>query len=110
LKPIEGNLYNKLPETSEDEQFISLLSTPGVRVERIVSTGQQTPPGEWLKQKESEWVILLKGSAAIRFDGEPEARQLSPGDYLFIPTACRHRVEWTDANQKSIWLAIHILQ
>jgi cupin 2 domain-containing protein len=32
---------------------------------------------------------------------------MKPGDYLDIPAHRRHRVEWTDPAQPTVWLAIH---
>lgn len=84
-----------------------LVLAPGVRVERIVSSGQATPSGEWLEQARDEWVALLTGSAAIIFEGDAAPRELRPGDWLVIPAGTRHRVEWTDANQPTIWIAVH---
>jgi cupin 2 domain-containing protein len=43
----------------------------------------------------------------LRFEDEPEPRLLRPGDYLLIPAYRRHRVEWTDPTQPTVWLALH---
>jgi cupin 2 domain-containing protein len=43
----------------------------------------------------------------LRFDDEAALRSLSPGDYVEIAAHRRHRVEWTDPTQPTIWLAIH---
>jgi cupin 2 domain-containing protein len=32
---------------------------------------------------------------------------LHPGDHVVIPAHRRHRVEWTDSTEKTIWLALH---
>jgi cupin 2 domain-containing protein len=32
---------------------------------------------------------------------------LSPGDHVIIPAHVRHRVEWTDAEHPTVWLAVH---
>jgi len=32
---------------------------------------------------------------------------LSHGDRLAIPAHVRHRVEWTDATEPTVWLAVH---
>jgi glyoxylate utilization-related uncharacterized protein len=32
---------------------------------------------------------------------------LKRGDYLYIPPHARHRVEWTDPDHVTVWLAIH---
>ncbi|MHB8801619.1 MAG: cupin domain-containing protein, partial [Rhodocyclaceae bacterium] len=77
------------------------------RIERIVSTGQASPEGFWYDQPRDEWVLLLSGSAGLRFADEADVRELRPGDWLLIPAGCKHRVEWTDAAQPSVWLAVH---
>ena len=76
-------------------------------MERIVSSGQATPPGQWRDQETHEWVILLKGRAGLMFEGEEEVRTLHPGDFVVIPAHRKHRVEWTDAGQTTLWLALH---
>ena len=78
-----------------------------VRIERIVSTGQASPPGFWYDQDWGEWVVLLSGAARLRLAEEAEARRLAPGDWVDIPAHCRHRVEWTDPDQPTVWLAVH---
>jgi len=103
-----GNLFANIPETLENEQFLDLLSAPGIKVERIVSNGQATPAWEWLEQAWSEWVVLLAGAAAIQIEGEPSPRTLERGDWLLIPASTRHRVEWTDSSGATIWLAVHV--
>ncbi len=101
------NLFVELPTDRDSEVFEPLLEHDGMTLERIVSTGQATPPGEWLQQERSEWVLLLSGRAALRFEGEDDEQVLAPGDYVWIPSRCRHRVEWTDAKQPTVWLALH---
>ena len=106
--PPNENLFARLPRTGADEVITALLTTPNVRIERIVSTGQASPPGFWYDQNESEWVVLLTGGAGLRFDGEAQVRELKPGDYLHIPAHARHRVEWTHPSEPTVWLAVHI--
>ena len=105
MKP--QNIYAGLPSSLNKEVFETLASSPDVTIERIVSFGQSTPEGEWLKQERTEWVILLNGSAGILFDGNEEEILLKPGDYLCIPPHTRHRVTRTDADKPSVWLAVH---
>ncbi len=102
-----GNILAEVPGKLLDEQFQELLSTANVRIERIVSTGQSTPPRQWLDQDWAEWVLVVLGSAKVLFDGEAEPRLLGPGDYLHIPPHARHRVEWTDPDRPTVWLALH---
>ena len=79
----------------------TLLGTPGLRIERIVSLVHASPEGFWYDQEASEWVLLLKGAARLRFEGE-EPIELGPGSFLNIPARKRRRVEWTyPANQRS---------
>ena len=73
-----------------------------------MSTGQASSPGFWYDQDDPEWVLLISGSAALSIEGESEARILHPGDWLEIPSHVRHRVEWTDAEKPTIWLAVHL--
>jgi len=106
--PPSANLFAPLARIGSDEVITALFTTPNVRIERIVSTGQASPPGFWYDQDETEWVVLLSGGAGLRFDGESEVLELKPGDYLHIPAHARHRVEWTHPGEPTVWLAVHI--
>ncbi len=102
------NLFAKAAESDRSEEVITeVLARPEMRIERIVSNGQASPPGFWFDQSWDEWVAVLAGAARLRFEDEPEDRHLGPGDHLFIPAHARHRVEWTSAEPATIWLAIH---
>ena len=102
------NLFAELPSTAAvDEQFSELLRRPGLRIERIVSTGQCSPSDFWYDQPEGEWVLLLQGEARLRLADESQARHLRAGDFIDIAPHCRHRVDWTLPGQTTIWLAIH---
>jgi len=57
------NLFAELPDHADEEMFTEVLSRPGVRIERIVSTGQFTPADKPYRQGHDEWVLLLAGSA-----------------------------------------------
>jgi cupin 2 domain-containing protein len=102
-----GNLFAALDLAASDEQVQRLLTAPGIRIERIVSTGRASPPGFWYDQCWDEFVLLVSGSAGVLFEGEAAARSLRPGDHLTIPARVRHRVQWTSASEPTIWLAIH---
>ncbi len=105
---MSGNLYAGLPvEALPDELLEDMLSRPGLRIERIVSTGQASPEGFWYDQEWAEWVVLLSGAAEVRFADEPGPCRLVAGDWLHIEAHRRHRVEWTDPAQPSVWLAVH---
>jgi cupin 2 domain-containing protein len=100
------NLLHDLPAPLGDELVEVLARGEGVRVERIVSWGQRSPEGFWYDQPEHEWVALLAGGARLRFADGDRLVTLAPGDALTIPAHARHRVEWTDPAQATVWLAI----
>ena len=102
-----GNLFAEVPARLDIEETTVLAQFPGARIERIVSTGQASPPGFWYDQDWAEWVIVLSGSAGVRIEGGGKPRILAPGGYLEIPPHVRHRVEWTDADEPTVWLAVH---
>lgn len=103
-----GNIFAGLPRAAEAaERLEILLARPGLRIERIVSSGQASPPGFWYQQVDAEWVLLLCGEALLRFEDESEARRLRAGDWLLIEPMRRHRVDWTDPAAPTVWLAVH---
>ena len=102
-----GNLLAPLPASLDGEQTTELIANANLRIERIVSTGQSSPPEFWYDQDWAEWVLLLTGSAGLLFEGEAEPRVLQPGDYLLVPAHRRHRVAWTDTEHPTVWLAVH---
>lgn len=104
---IPANLLDDLPDRASEELVDLLLAGRDVRIERIVSTGQASPPGFWYDQSRTEWVLLLSGAAALRFEDEPEPRRLGPGDHVTIAARRRHRVDWTDPDRPTVWLAVH---
>ena len=106
-----ANIFQPLPsDLSEsdltEEVFETLAQSAGVKIERIVSSGQASPESGWYDQDHDEWVIVLQGTAAILFDNGTEV-ELSQGDYLNIPAHERHRVTRTSSDPKTIWLAVH---
>ncbi len=105
MKP--DNLLDNLPQRLPDEQFDCLLRAHGFQLERIISTGHATPPDQWYDQEEDEWVLLLAGSAVLRFQEPDETVPLRPGDSLLIPARRLHRVESTDPDTPTVWLALH---
>jgi cupin 2 domain-containing protein len=100
------NLFEDLPAHSQDEIFTALLSRPGLRIERIVSTGQSTPEDTPYVQAHEEWVVVLRGSATLWIDGMGE-RHLGAGDHVLLPAGCAHRVTRTAQDEPTVWLAVH---
>lgn len=101
------NLFGGVPTARPEELVERLVETGALRLERIVSLGHATPPGEWYDQERDEWVVLLTGSAGLRFADRDDLVEMRPGDHLVISAHRRHRVDWTDAGQPTIWLALH---
>jgi cupin 2 domain-containing protein len=101
-----GNLLNDLSGSLSEESFETLVEGGNVRIERIVSRGQASPPGFWYDQDRHEWVLLIQGAARLEFEGIPGPVTLEPGSYVDIPAGLRHRVAWTAPDQTTIWLAV----
>lgn len=88
-----------------DEVFETLVSGD-ILIERIISTGQTTPEGEWYDQEKDEWVILMQGEAKLLFEEGSEVKMVK-GDYLLIKAHQKHRVIHTSVDPPCIWLAVH---
>lgn len=101
------SIYAGIPEVIAEEKFDDIVRTNAVRIERIVSRGHASPEDFWYDQDWNEWVILLKGSACLLFQENGEQVTLKPGDWVDIPAQCKHRVEWTDPEEDTVWLAVH---
>ena len=106
-KIVAGNLFANLPDASGAEIFETLVKSPRIRLLRIVSAGQASPPKEWYDQDEAEWVVVLSGCALLVMEDEPAPRRLAPGDHVLIPPHVRHRVESTSNTKATVWLALH---
>lgn len=108
MKTVLQDLTSPLLEAKTSEVEDVLVSARGLRLVRIVSHGQVSPEGFWYDQDEAEWVMVLSGHARLEIEGETEERTLRPGDAVFLPAHCRHRVSWTDPDQPTIWVALFI--
>lgn len=103
--PETGHLFAPSPPCLPEELTEVLVRGGGpARVERIVSRGHRSPDGFWYDQAEAEWVVLLRGAATIRL--EDRTVDLVPGDWLHLPARCRHRVDRTDPDGETVWLAV----
>jgi cupin 2 domain-containing protein len=101
------SLFQQIPTNLPDELSEILCHSEQVRVERIVSRGHASPEDFWYDQECHEFVLLVSGRARLVFaDGTP-AVELVSGDWLVIPAHVKHRVDWTDPEQDSVWLAVH---
>jgi cupin 2 domain-containing protein len=101
-----ANIFSLPASLANEEIFEALISTPDILVERIVSTGQTTQPGQWYDQVRDEWVIVLQGEAKLSYE-DGSSVKLKAGDYLLIPSHQKHRVDYTTNDPPCIWLAIH---
>lgn len=84
-EPRRGNLLAGGMPAGDDELIEVLMQGQGVRIERIVSTGQASPPGFWYDQSDDEFVVLLDGAAELRFEEGDRRVSLVPGDWIEIP-------------------------
>jgi len=102
----KGNIFAALAVAGDEEQVTLLAEQSGLRIERIVSHGHCSAADDWYDQDEDEWVLLLAGAANLQFADDLRIVPLSAGDHLFIPAHDRHRVDWTDPDQPTIWLTV----
>lgn len=100
------NIFAELPQNLDAEVFEILASSETVKIERIISKGHTSPQTGWYDQEQNEWVIVLKGEAVLSFE-DGETVRLTAGSYLNIPAHKKHRVDWTDPDRATIWLAVH---
>ncbi len=101
------SILSEVPKSLENECFESLIQTREVKIERIISLGHASPEGYWYDQQQNEWVLVIKGRARLHFEDSDTMISLEAGDYINIPSHRRHRVEWTDPAEETIWLAVH---
>jgi cupin 2 domain-containing protein len=102
-----GNLL--APVRRSDGEVVEVLKQhAGMSIERIISTGQSSPPGFWYDQPGDEFVVLLTGSAVLRFEEGGDLVEMAPGDWIEIPARVRHRVEFTQVDPPTVWLAVHV--
>ena len=96
-----GNLFDAAPGDRRQEVVTSLLDTPNLKIERNGSSpwASAVRRASGTISPGRKWVIVLAGSAGLCFEGEAEARVLSPGGYVLIPARLQDRA--------TIWLAVH---
>jgi cupin 2 domain-containing protein len=105
MAPSARNIFAKLPKQIDREDFLTLFENSSAKVERIVSHSHCSPPGFWYDQDWDEWLIVMRGSATLEFEGN-ELVELKEGDYLTIAKHVKHRVARTGA--QTVWLAVHV--
>lgn len=103
-----GNIYSNIPRIKNKEISETIGTGKRFKIERIISRGQVTEKGKWLKDTHNEWVIVLRGAGKLRFKKGNRLINMNKGDHVLIPSNTLHRVEWTCPRQKTIWLAVYI--
>ncbi len=108
------NLFSLPQPLPTVEIFIPIIKTDGLLIEKIISVGHTTTPGQWYDQEHDEWVMVVQGDATLAFEDsfadsaeDGSTVNLVAGDYVLIPAHCRHRVVATSHEPVCIWLAIH---
>ncbi len=97
--------YAQANNNAQQELFEPIVQGPnGLLVERIVSHGHTTPPGEWYDQDQDEWVMVLQGEATLEFP-EGTTMRLVQGMHVLLPAHRKHRVAHTST--PCLWLAVH---
>ena len=92
----------EIPFSMTEELTTILAENNNIRIERIISTGQISG---WYDQDETEFVVLLNGSAIIEYE-DNKTIELSKGDTLLIYPHERHRVIYTSINPPCVWLCV----
>lgn len=99
------NIFDLIPGDTSAEIFETLVATPSIRIERIISHGHKSPEHGWYDQTEHEWVMVLEGGAILEF-ADGTLVNLTRGDYINIAARVRHKVSWTDPACITLWLAV----
>ena len=105
--PMRGTLLADIPVELPEEIFETICLSDNVKIERIVSRGHASTTGFWYDQEKSEFILIVQGSAGLKFENERDIVILKTGDYLNIGAHVKHRVEWTDPTCNTVWLAVH---
>jgi cupin 2 domain-containing protein len=101
-----GNIFDSIPDASDEEVVDLIAQNENTTIERIISRGQTSPATGWYDQQKDEWVLVLTGKAIISFENGMEVN-LKAGDHLNISAHTKHKVKWTDPCVETVWLAVH---
>ena len=100
-----NNIFDNIPENIDVEIMDNLVAGENVKIERIISKGQSSPDSGWYDQAENEWVLVIKGAAILEF-ANGSTQKMKAGDHINIVAHEKHRVQWTDPDTETIWLAV----
>lgn len=101
-----ANFFKNIPDNLPEELIEVIGGSENVKIERIVSRGHASPPDFWYRQDQHEFILLLKGQAQLSFQTPDDRLILNPGDYITISAQRPHRVDWTAANEETLWLTV----
>ena len=102
----QSNLLSSACPAAGEERVDPLFHGSGWRLELIHSCLASSPADFWYDQTETEWVLVLRGSAQLQFEDEQQPRDLCVGDSVLITPHRRHRVVTTDPDPGTLWLAL----
>jgi len=100
-----NNIFSDIPPNFPKEIIETLVDSPNVKIERIVSKGDKSPEDFWYEQEKNEFVIVLKGEGRILFENGEEI-SLTPGEYINIQAMKKHRVTFTKEDEETVWLVV----
>jgi hypothetical protein len=89
MMDVTGNIFEHILSEALDEEFTNLLAAEGLRIERIISTGQASPPDFWYDHAWSEWVLVLSGGPAMLL---PAVQNSAPNLIITLIVAVYGRV------------------
>ncbi|MGE0052196.1 MAG: cupin domain-containing protein [Arcobacter sp.] len=98
------NIFDEIPIDKSEEKFFEIFKNEKIKIEKIVSNGQNSPENFWYEQEQSEYILLLEGFAILEF-GDFEV-ELKKGDCLNIKAMQKHRVKFTSQTEPTIWFAV----
>jgi cupin 2 domain-containing protein len=99
------NIFDAIPGNIDTEIIERIIDCENVKIERIISKGHTSPDTGWYDQAENEWVLVLKGEAVLQF-ADGSTLPMKAGDHINIAAHKKHRVQWTDPDTETIWLAV----
>jgi cupin 2 domain-containing protein len=98
------NIFEEIIIDKSEERFFEIFRNEKIKIEKIVSNGQNSPDNFWYEQEENEFVLLLEGLAILEF--EDFEVELKKGDCLNIKAMQKHRVKFTSQIEPTIWFAV----
>ena len=99
---LPGGPVSAAVQELQETRFDGLIRTRAGGVIAVAPRPADNQDQDW-----NEFVLVVKGSAGLKIEGEDDIVALNAGDYLNICSHVRHRVEWTDSSCETSWLTVH---